>query len=94
MNKEKWPVKIMHENRLAKIRDRKSYQFVKQQKPITFSLELKLTARFGLNICFTHNSSAGLFIISPYEIEMPNGAPQHCLGSSHNFLILEDSVNQ
>ena len=31
-----------------KIRDRKSYMFVKQQKPITFSLELKLTARFSL----------------------------------------------
>ena len=42
----------MRENRLAKIRDRKSYQFVKQQKPITFSLELKLTARFSLIFFF------------------------------------------
>ena len=52
MNKEKRPVKIRRENRLAKIRDRKSYQFVKQQKPITFSLELKLTARFSLIFFF------------------------------------------
>ena len=52
MNKEKRPVKIRRENRLVKIRDRKSYQFVKQQKPITFSLELKLTARFSLIFFF------------------------------------------
>ena len=42
----------MLENRLAKIRDRKSYQVVKQQKPITFSLEL--TARFSLIFFFIY----------------------------------------
>ena len=45
-------VKIMHKNRLATNRGRKSYQFVKQQKPITFNLELKLTGRIFSNFFF------------------------------------------
>ena len=38
--------------RLAKTRYRKSYQFVKQQKPITFSLDIKLTSCFSLIFLF------------------------------------------
>ena len=38
----------------SKVNDfRESYQFVKQQKPITFSLELKLTARIFSNFFFS-----------------------------------------
>ena len=62
--RKKRPVKIMRENRLPKICNRKSYQFVKQQKPITFSLELKLTARFSLIFFFLFISWKSKIVIS------------------------------